>query len=463
MSRRRDILLFSLVCGLAMALYRLQSNPVFSDPPETSLPVFDTDDKETFISYITDANETIKYEAIQSVCDKKIWREDVVFNCDMIAGGIGNVRNHVLNCIRYVMEAGGSLIVPRIMRRNPQDISEIETRDWQDLEYMFDKTWFERELSTACPQLKLWASLDDVPAYKDGTLRRKRSLVPRTLDNWVPKYGLAHPEFWRGWFDEWVAKDEEAQEEGKIVHFVGLGRAYLEFPIRYDGSAFVAEFGKILRFNHNARWLAANLLWIMRSKFFSPSFSQNSGILKAGDRGGNATYFGIHLRTEADAVRAWPVEDWRHQAYSLQSTNAIRELHASGLDVVYVASGNVSEVARLARDIQNHANTTSSTPITVLTKHDLFDDASYAREKQILDAMTFDQAALVDFLVMAKAAVFVGIGHSSFAWNIAFQRHALVKHEKHYLDPGPQLLRDSLSVIFGDTRTNIEYAYCMWP
>jgi hypothetical protein len=52
--------------------------------------------------------------------------------------------------------------------------------------------------------------------------------------------------------------------------------------------------------------------------------------------------------------------------------------------------------------------------LTVTTKHDLLtgDDLSE------LEALRFDQRTMVDFL-LSKSSDFAGVGHSSFAWNVA--------------------------------------------
>ncbi|RDW87807.1 hypothetical protein BP5796_03501 [Coleophoma crateriformis] len=410
-----------------------------------------TTSKDSFIEAFLSTEDALQFNhaAIQSVCASKGWREDVVFTCDYIAGGIGNVRNHLLNCIRYAIEAGGSLVIPGVMRRNQDDISEIDTEDWMDLGYLFDKEWFLEHLSTACPELKLWQSLDDIPASSNGTMSQKIKLLPGSLDSWVPRWGLAHPTSWRAYFDQWL--DVFRDDSSAQTYLVGIGRAYLEFPVMYDGEKFVEEFGKILRFRKDARVLAGVVLWELQRKFF-----HERAIIVPGDRVSANTYFGVHLRTESDAVKAWPEADWKFQRYSIQSTLAIEEISHSTLKVVYIASGNTTEVARFANDA--HASTMLSDLAGVVTKHDLL----FTEDKKALDSFTFDQAAMVDFMVMEKSSRFAGIGHSSFAWNIALRRHLLVKKQRSYLS-GPNLLHDSLSDIWGVTRSYVEYSNCMWP
>lgn len=47
-------------------------------------------------------------KGIQKLCSEANWRDDRVASCDMIAGGIGNLKIHLLACVRYAIEAGGT-------------------------------------------------------------------------------------------------------------------------------------------------------------------------------------------------------------------------------------------------------------------------------------------------------------------------------------------------------------------
>jgi hypothetical protein len=45
--------------------------------------------------------------ALHNLCAGKSWREGLHFKCAPAFGGVGNVRNIVLTCVRYAIEAGG--------------------------------------------------------------------------------------------------------------------------------------------------------------------------------------------------------------------------------------------------------------------------------------------------------------------------------------------------------------------
>lgn len=45
--------------------------------------------------------------AIQGLCASKKWTKGLLMGCDAAPGGIGEVRNAHLHCIRFAIEAGG--------------------------------------------------------------------------------------------------------------------------------------------------------------------------------------------------------------------------------------------------------------------------------------------------------------------------------------------------------------------
>lgn len=49
---------------------------------------------------------------IRKVCREANWRDGIVVSCDMIAGGIGNLKTNLLACARYAIEAGGKAEPP---------------------------------------------------------------------------------------------------------------------------------------------------------------------------------------------------------------------------------------------------------------------------------------------------------------------------------------------------------------
>lgn len=118
-----------------------------------------------FVELATDAlfYDVHDFGAIQSMCLKKNWTAGLVFTCDNSFGGLGNIRNSILNCVRYAIEAGGELVVPQIRLRNPHDLFDFKTETKVNLTYLFDEDHFVSALKHSCPQLKLHSTLEECP------------------------------------------------------------------------------------------------------------------------------------------------------------------------------------------------------------------------------------------------------------------------------------------------------------
>lgn len=382
----------------------------------------------------------IESEAIKSICADTQWNSSMVFTCDKSVGGVGNIRNSILNCVRYAISAGGSLVVPSIVLRNTLDISAIRTGVTTDMSYMFDTQHFLQSLQLSCPELQIHLSKNEIRDYENA--HNPVPLLPESLVKKVPGTGLAEPEKWREQFYTWLQQHHSPNVTGPMI--VDLQRSYLQYPIYSDGEQFALSFGQILKFRADVRRLAMRTLQGMAEKYsFKLDLSQ--AILPN-------TFYGVHLRTEKDAKEGWPAPDWIYSRFETQSKMYLEQAPRSNSSIIYVASGDLDEVAKFAANA-----TTPPHDYRVTTKHDLLSGA----DLEELRALKWDQQGMVDFLVMLKASDFAGIGHSSFAWNIALKRHILAKERKH-LD-GPQILSDDLSQIYGLVRGYPEYAACLWP
>jgi hypothetical protein len=394
-------------------------------------------------------------EPLKSTCDNTKWTPGLIFTCDKSVGGIGNIHNSVLICVRFAIETGGALVMPRIVVRNPEDITEIRTSATTEMAYMFDTQHFVKSLQHACPQLQLYS---DISQVNSSQTRQPEPLQIEDLFDPLPpgpKIWPDHPEEYRPKFYTWLQTQWPVEDQTLLAQkpaIIALQRSYLTFPKNYDSPAFVRNFGRILRFRNDARTLATRVLESLVKTHSLPPTLTHPTIASPIPSDG---FFGAHLRTEKDAVETWTVTDpmWRYGRYDVQSVHYLAQAASTSLSHIYVASGNTSEIARFASDASSHQNYTFS----VVTKFDLLEGQDLA----MLNALVWDQQALVDFLVMLRASSFAGVGHSSFAWNIALKRHRLSSYEK-YLE-GPQQMNDEFSTIYGEVGGYPEYEACMWP
>jgi len=381
----------------------------------------------------------VDYRPIREVCARARFRPGLVFTCEEQHGGIGMVRNQILKCVRYAIHGGGAMVVPSMALRNASDISDIETTTEVPLENMFDREALVRHLTEGCPGMRVYNRLEDLPSY-DQRSTETLSLVGDQFEPDHPPAGLRYPLKWRHYFDEWLAQQSVSIRPDTPVH-VKLEQSFLEYPVRADGEAFANEFGKILSFRNDTRELAAKVLLGLKQRFALPIDPT-----KAINRD---AYYGCHLRLEKDAIDAWQPDEWRFSRMEDQFQEQFRNIERTGLGVVYVASGDQTVVDVFARRLATRLSAADSSQgerrnVTVVTKHDLLRGA----DRRQLDGLSFDQQALVDFLVLFRSSAFMGVAHSSFPWNIALRRHELSRYER-YGNEGSDLLRDELSVIMG--------------
>jgi hypothetical protein len=389
---------------------------------------------------------------IRLLCSEKKWIPGLIFTCNNPIGGIGNLRVSILTCVRFAIEAGAALVMPNIIVRNSEDVGQIRTGKHRPLSHVFNAEHLTRSLQRSCPQLKLYQNILDVPNYNNA--KAPLPLLPEDLPTpatQLPQTGLENPEKWRGYFEKWMfGQSSSAALNPNLTvqpEIVDLQRSYLQFPVYYDGPDFVSSFGQLLQFRSDARHVAGAVLYAMMQKFDLKIPDPSQPYYK------NA-FLGAHLRTEQDS-QVW--SGWNLGAFPDQAATYINHAAKCNMSLIYIASGDQREIAKFAVLAQQRLGN-----ISVVTKFGLLEETGLDEYRQLLNSLTWDQQAEVDYLVMLKASQFVGVGHSSFAWNVALKRRMLAGLTGPFLD-GPQMLSDNLSQIMGKIKEYPMYAACMWP
>ncbi|KFY33811.1 hypothetical protein V495_08256, partial [Pseudogymnoascus sp. VKM F-4514 (FW-929)] len=259
----------------------------------------------------------------------------------------------------------------------------------------------------------------------------------------LPRTGLAHPEHWRANFTTWIHEHIPARALPAIT-VVNLQRTYIAYPIYSDGPEIATTFGQLLKFRRDVRVLATSTLKGLAARYkYAGDLTQP--VLKD-------FFFGAHLRTERDAKLGWPGGDWVYSRYETQAALFLSGATNASLPLIYVASGDQDEVAKLCAEAAER-------DMTVTTKFDVLSGPEVVK----LGELSWDQQGMVDFLVMGKASVFSGVGHSSFAWNVALARHVLSGEEGDAHLKREQALSDGLSQVYGKAGEYPEYASTLWP
>ncbi|KAK8115721.1 hypothetical protein PG984_012223 [Apiospora sp. TS-2023a] len=469
-----------------VSLVHLRGPYMYYHEPEAGSPEQQAED-EAFIhtAAAVEFPSPIDYAPIQEACTRvrpTHFRPGLVFTCEEQHGGVGMLRLQILKCVRYAIHAGAAVVIPSLSKRNPHDITDIETTVQVPMDYLFDRDAFVQHLTEGCPGMRLYDRVEDFPNYaqraaeplsivgdqfeKQSNTRKGANKTSSTAakeeDDDDQESLLLFPREWRNYFDNWLTRQNIEIRPEAPVH-IKLGQTYLEYPVREDGDAFAGEFGKILSFRNETRVMAARVLAALRRRIdMVETTTQNASSIDPSLPVSPHTYYGAHLRLEKDAVAAWDPDQYRFSRMDDQFEEQFQNLRRTGLDVVYVASGNRTVVDLFAKylerriteeegkDLLLHARNSSSSSrsqvrnVTVVTKEDLLRGDSLKELQQ----MTFDQLGLVDFLMMFKASAFMGVAFSSFPWTVALRRHELSKY-REIRNNGSDILRDEYSELMG--------------
>ena len=372
-----------------------------------------TTDRPPSLDFVRDWSNThlispFNPSAIATYCNRTEWHPNLVFNLDNANGGIGNVRGNVLDFIFFAIEAGASIVLPGRASRSQEDISNV----WASrapFDSFFDEEWFYHTMSQACPQMAVYKpeSHENLADALPGNYLPRSRRMDADQGNTKNAY-LDH-------LDAWLkAKPEFAPAN---LTLVSLERTLWDVDTRSLPLGFRRNFSQSLRINPTITRLAAIVVQNLASKFGLP-LDPRDGIPRE-------SFYGAHLRTEADAKNAgWLKEP--HSNFSMQTDAYIAQALKHKLRVIYTASGNATDLALFKAKAQFHRP-----PLNVTSKFELLPH----NEAAALRKLTWDQQALVDYEVLQRCSVFGGVVKSSFSYNIAMTRNQRLVDAGHVTDP----------------------------
>ncbi|KAH6714165.1 hypothetical protein BKA61DRAFT_674777 [Leptodontidium sp. MPI-SDFR-AT-0119] len=352
--------------------------------------------KEEFISQAMSSaiQDDFDYGYIAQMCEEQQWDDSIVFECQNLIGGIGNLRQEILHCIRYAIDAGAGLVLPVIHLRQDSDLSNLESGT-TSMDYLFDKERFLSRIGMACPQMRVYQDLEELESM--GTVTKTELIDPKKLPHAMTSR-IAYS------CREHIKEIRAPPGEISLIPLENLWR---HFPICHDSVGFADTFGNLIPLRQDVHRLAATALYELYSRYdvqIDPS-TATTGIFAD-------TFIGIHLRTANDILSYW-------LGYEDQADYYIERIRASeylsSLPLMYIASGNATSVT----DFSSLQEDSLVQPKHVITKHDLLSGAAEAAE---LASLTWDQQALVDYLILTRSGFFMGMADSSFAWTIAVNR-----------------------------------------
>ncbi|KAF8851043.1 hypothetical protein BDZ45DRAFT_661063 [Acephala macrosclerotiorum] len=365
----------------------------------------------------TEIDGPYNLEPLKELCRTRNYQPGLIVGCLAPAGGMGNVRNIILNCIRFALEGGATgFIVPEIMVRSASWLPSIHTNDNTGFTYMFDLAHFLDSFSTACPRVKIYQNTNELPtSLTTNTAEPNTCYAPSLSKQFNPVAAtlIEKPKYWREQFDIWLNKNVPpfAHAYPTLVTFSN-NDLFVSFPMSYDSPEFIASFGKLLKFREDLRRLAATVLYALSDTYGLHLTSRPFQIQQG-------RFLGAHLRTESDAQEVeWP-------NYDFQSINYLNAAITQNLPIIYLASGSSEDSTKFISQAFLHG-------INVTTKDILLSSSlgpsKYSSAVRELEALTWDQRGIVDYLVLLRSSYFVGMYESSSAWNVVNRRHVVVRN-----------------------------------
>lgn len=429
------------------------------------------DEKKLFVADFLAAGDVggpLDGAGLAALCASRTWFPDdkaVIVSCDPVAGGPGAVKNGQMNCIRFAIEVGGEadhfpirlplsfggfpscvpmymatcshktpplaqLVLPRMHTRHPADITNLrggQQSKGVGIDYMFNMAHLVDALAVHCPQLRVHTSLDalyDRPSLLKPLPVTVEQLAigsdPQTITiDGIQTTILGEPAALRGRL--LALMNKKLADPPARIHWpvrANLAVSQFTFPAAADGVAFRRDFGRLFRVRDDARALAASALWNLaahhNASWLSP-FPSSGG---DGDGVADDGFLAVHLRTEKDAMASGVFPGYDDQTgyifNYLQALPPPPGWRAGERRLVYLATG----LGAADDDVRRFRERAAELNATVVLKRDLLDGG----ELGVLNQLTWDQRALVDYEILLRAGRVLGSVESCFAWDVALRR-----------------------------------------
>lgn len=376
---------------------RLSRHATFLNASETQAQLDEDIAQFVETALTVQVDDPFNISAISDFCAQQQWRPHIITTLDDAVGGLGNVRSDVLDFVYFTISTGSSIIVPPFQSRAKDDLSSL----WNgkiDFANFFDPDNFIAILNEACPQMRVFRTEEE--AGGQGIKNPHRFQPPSLRSDLDPKLTR---EAGLNAFENFLQEQGITEEDDTIVM---LGRTLWDSIDTFTNPPLRRSIGRLVQLHPDIRRLAET----------TANLAVRFGLdLDPNDRIHRNAFMGAHLRTEQDAQDAHWLEN-PHADFEGQTDAYLAQAVVNGLDIIYTASGNETDLQRFADKAKEQYN------ITVVWKHQLLE----GEDLEELKIFTWDQQALVDYEVMMKCSSFGGFVRSSFSWNIAMRRHEVV-------------------------------------
>jgi hypothetical protein len=276
-------------------------------------------------------DDPFNISAVAALCaEQKSWRPNLYITIDDANGGIGNVRAAMIDFLYFAISAGTSIVASPISRRSDRDLGSL----WNGMmpfDNFFDVDNLVSVLNRACPQMVVYKTQEEFKGFTCLTRFQPTSLRSDLQDEEL------EPQVFFKRFDDFLVQQNIVDYANKTL--VPLGRTLWDSIDTTTQPHLRRAIGRLVQPRPDVRRLAETIianLGVQYDMHIAPS----SRIHKH-------AFMGAHLRTETDAHDAHRL-DKPEDAFDGQTDSYLSQALASGLQVLYVASGNASDIERFA-------------------------------------------------------------------------------------------------------------------
>lgn len=338
---------------------------------------------------------------LSSMCASTDWKPGLWIQCHSncgkegkngVCGGLTNARNRITACLRWGIEIGAGVILPKVLSRDERLFAHAGPSYCPDA--WFDIPAFKQAMDAHCPQMPL--AMCTKPASLQP--REGRTVEPEWKDTQAPGYANRGDRSFR----ELVKKTLERanidpasiSEADPVVLPHGDPLLGWNYAASGEMGAMRQDLFRVFNYNRSVRQLGLDMV--------------NSKELKGG------AYFGVHLRGEKDwpANRATGDEQMVHYFHHILET-ARKMPEAKEMKTVYVSCGDRAVVDKFRELLTPRG-------YTVYDKWS-FEEAYPAQYAEV-DRLDFDAKGIVEYEVMLNSRFFVGNSMSSLSLLVTYAR-----------------------------------------
>jgi GDP-fucose protein O-fucosyltransferase len=318
-------------------------------------------------------------DSLLSLCNQTIWQPGLYLNCTNIIHrptrfedhgdnwGTFNLRSMLTSCIRWAIDSGMGLIMPRIAIRSDYDLEYFPR--WNNISFLFDEDNFKKTLNEQCPQLVI----------KD-TYTEVKNIIKAPMPTMSTYYSVG---LHRRRTNDLLRAGNITLDTARIT-VIWENKPLFGWVFSKDGINIHNTLLKAVEFRGDLIEMGKTLITFIKEPFI-----------------------GLHLRAERDVI--WytyeELRDWCLEYVRTQSTH---------LKTIFISVGDLDIEKRFIEEMK-------AEKLTVISKWMLYEKLDPSLQQRMLD-MQFDQLAVLDYEILKSSEVFLGVGESSFSYAVAFDR-----------------------------------------